>query len=212
MSLINREKLCVNREKSAPKIHHFFIGSFSPFTSSWMDIANMPPIHVKIRPPCVSRYFCTSNRVRGCCKTHTHTHTHEPFFVNKSPRFRAFFLAMLLFRGHVAQFDLISDQSWPIWRGPDLFSPMSQTSFVSEQGPMDGTPSTNDVSSAMPKVSTLIHAGSAISILQYHMCCAHDGWTLTRWMMSSIGLSTLLTKDEQSSDLGRSQWATLSIV
>ena len=24
MSLINREKLCVNREKSAPKIHHFF--------------------------------------------------------------------------------------------------------------------------------------------------------------------------------------------
>ena len=23
MSLINREKLCVNREKSAPKIHHF---------------------------------------------------------------------------------------------------------------------------------------------------------------------------------------------
>ena len=31
MSLINREKLCVNREKSAPKIHHFFTGSFSPF-------------------------------------------------------------------------------------------------------------------------------------------------------------------------------------
>ena len=34
MSLINREKLCVNREKSAPKIHHFFTVSFSPFTSS----------------------------------------------------------------------------------------------------------------------------------------------------------------------------------
>ena len=32
MSLINREKLCVNREKSAPKIHHFFIVSLSPFT------------------------------------------------------------------------------------------------------------------------------------------------------------------------------------
>ena len=29
MSLINREKLCVNREKSAPKIHHFFTVSFS---------------------------------------------------------------------------------------------------------------------------------------------------------------------------------------
>ena len=28
MSLINREKLCVNREKSAPKIHHFFAVSF----------------------------------------------------------------------------------------------------------------------------------------------------------------------------------------
>ena len=34
MSLMNREKLCVNREKSAPKIHHFFTVSFSPFTSS----------------------------------------------------------------------------------------------------------------------------------------------------------------------------------
>ena len=33
MCLINREKLCVNREKSAPKIHHFFTVSFSPFTS-----------------------------------------------------------------------------------------------------------------------------------------------------------------------------------
>ena len=34
MSLIDREKLCVNREKSAPKIHHFFTVGFSPFTSS----------------------------------------------------------------------------------------------------------------------------------------------------------------------------------
>ena len=34
LSLINREKLCVNREKLAPKIHHFFTVSFSPFTSS----------------------------------------------------------------------------------------------------------------------------------------------------------------------------------
>ena len=34
MSLINREKLCANREKSAPKIHHFFTVSFSPFTSA----------------------------------------------------------------------------------------------------------------------------------------------------------------------------------
>ena len=36
MSLINREKLYVNGEKSAPKIHHFFTVSFSPFTSSWL--------------------------------------------------------------------------------------------------------------------------------------------------------------------------------
>ena len=36
MSLIIREKLCVNCEKSAPKIHHFFTVSFSPFTSSWI--------------------------------------------------------------------------------------------------------------------------------------------------------------------------------
>ena len=34
-SLISREKLCVNRKKSAPRIHHFFTVSFSPFTSSW---------------------------------------------------------------------------------------------------------------------------------------------------------------------------------
>ena len=36
MSLINRENLCVNREKSGPKIRHFFTVSFSPFTSSWV--------------------------------------------------------------------------------------------------------------------------------------------------------------------------------
>ena len=38
MSLINREKLCANREKSAPKIHHFFTVSFSLFTSSWEKV------------------------------------------------------------------------------------------------------------------------------------------------------------------------------
>ena len=43
MSLINREKLCVNHEKSAPKNHHFFIVSFSPFTSSWENGHLSPP-------------------------------------------------------------------------------------------------------------------------------------------------------------------------
>ena len=78
MSLINREKLCVNREKSVPKIHHFFTVSFSPFRSSWLWTENrgapktpnstMTDLTPHLRPSDRILFFCASSLFHGVPK------------------------------------------------------------------------------------------------------------------------------------------------
>ena len=68
MSLIDREKLCVNREKSAPKIHHFSSLVFHrlrllDFFVSERSNRPLTPMLLKsiaIHLPFPSRYFCKS--------------------------------------------------------------------------------------------------------------------------------------------------------